>query len=484
MLRSVVATVGMLLVSHAVASAQPVSGESALPGARRMVLLDRPASLATVALSGQYGFTASVLREDDSHHRLAGRVALALHPVDALSIGLSMNGRWDQHRGGSGADTSIVGDPRLSVLLRLVHAGAFRLGLGAELWAPGRDEPGIVASALSPSGTLHAQVDLESVTFALRVGYLHDRSARTIPDGRVYQRGDQVSLGVTEADAVLLGLGGTAHVGAVDLYAEVSLDALVRRDDLPFSASRAAATLGAMLTVGSRYHLGLEATVNLGSYPTLRSEAPYRVEPRVSVGLTLAADLGALRRTATDTAEEADDDDAPDAEEESASPAGRSLRGRVSLPAGAAPRAHVTVLSGGEPAAETDTNADGTYELTNLPPGPLTLVVEAVGQATSRTEIGADVDGEFETITLTTALPDGEIRGSVRGPQNVTIPARIVVESTGQTLDADAEGRFAITVAPGEHLLHIEAPGVRPQDRRVTVEDSGVVVIEIHLRPL
>ena len=82
-----------------------------------------------------YGFTASVLREDDSHHRLAGRVALALHPVDALSIGLSMNGRWDQHRGGSGADTSIVGDPRLSVLLRLVHAGAFRLGLGVRYWA-------------------------------------------------------------------------------------------------------------------------------------------------------------------------------------------------------------------------------------------------------------------------------------------------------------------------------------------------------------
>jgi hypothetical protein len=158
-------------------------------------------------------------------------------------------------------------------LLRLAHAGVFRLGLGVELWAPGGDSPGIVFEALSPTATLYSQLNLSSVTLALRVGYLHDRSARTVPDGRTYTPGDQVSLGVTAADAVLVGLGITGRAGPVDLYADLSLDALVRRDGLSFAASRAAATLGAMLTVAARYHLGMEASVHLGSYPRIQAAA-------------------------------------------------------------------------------------------------------------------------------------------------------------------------------------------------------------------
>lgn len=414
-----VAIAACLLALPGTASAQPVSGDNALPGARRMVLLDRPASVASVAVSGQYGFTSSVLRDDDSHHRLAGRLALALTPASALSLGFAMNGRWDAHSGGSGSDHSIVGDPTLFALLRLAHAGAFRLGLGMELWAPSGDDPGIVVAALSPTATLHTQLEFGDLTLALRVGYLHDRSSRSIPDNRAYTPGDQVSLGVTDADAVLVGLGATGRVGALHLYADVSLDALVRRGDLPFSASRATATLGAMLTLGQRYRLGLEAAVHLNGYPPVRADAPYRVDPRLSAGLTLAVDLGPLRG---DGANEGD---------------------------------------------STDEGEDADEAL----PDELTTPDAEPG--------GADTPGEEPP----TVLPDGEIRGSVRGRQNTPIAASIVLQSTGQAFTADEEGLFSITVAPGEHDLHIEAPGYRSQDRHVTVEETGVVVIEVHLRP-
>lgn len=479
-------TLCMLATSYAVAAAQPLSSDTALPGARRMVLLDRPASVASLAVSGQYGFTGSVLRDGDRHHRLGGRLALALHPAQALSFGVYMSGRRDTHSGGSGQDDSIVGDPGMFALLRLAHAGVFRLGLGVELWAPGGDSPGIVFEALSPTATLYSQLNLSSVTLALRVGYLHDRSARTVPDGRTYTPGDQVSLGVTAADAVLVGLGITGRAGPVDLYADVSLDALVRRDGLSFAASRAAATLGAMLTVAARYHLGMEASVHLGSYPRIQAAAPYRVEPRVTVGLVLAADLGALR-TSGDADDEASEDEA-DAEAEAEATAevapSRTLRGRVAEESGAPLPARVTVLSQGQQVAETATNEEGVYELGNLPPGPLTLVIEAEGRAPSRTEIGADVRGELDSIALSTALPDGEIRGSVHGLRSAPVAASIVLESTGQAFTADDSGHFAITVAPGSHVLHIEAPGYLPQDRHVDVEERGVVVIEVHLRPL
>lgn len=412
-----VAIAACLLALPCPAFAQPVSGDNALPGARRMVLLNRPASVATVAVSGQYGFTSSVLRDRDRHHRLAGRVALALTPANALSLGFSMNGRWDTHSGGSGSDQSIVGDPTVFALLRLAHAGVFRLGLGVELWAPGGDDPGIVVAALSPTATLHTQLDLGGLTLALRVGYLLDRSANSIPENRAYTPGDQVSLGVTAADAVLVGLGATGRVGVLDLYADVSLDALVRRGDLPFSASRATATLGGMVTLGERYHLGLEATVHLNGYPPIRADAPYRVDPRVAVGLTFAADLGTLRSGEVD-GEATDTDDATDA----------------NLP----------------------------EELTATAP---------------------DGSEEPDVTEPPMVLPDGEIRGSVRGPRNTPIAASIVLQSTGQAFTADDEGLFSITVTPGEHDLHIEAPGYRAQDRHVTVEETGVVVIEVHLRP-
>ncbi|MCA9579053.1 MAG: carboxypeptidase-like regulatory domain-containing protein [Polyangiales bacterium] len=477
--------VGALTYLPSVAQAQAVSGRTALTGAQRLVRLDDPAGVATLALGGQYGFTSSVLRDGDTHHRLAGQLALAVHPLRALSLGVSLGGYRDVHRGGAGPDDSVVGEPRVFVLARLLRASSFSLGLGAELWAPAGDDPGVVLSALSPSVTLYGQVDIGAASLSVRAGYLLDRSARSIPRGRVYTAHDQVSLGVTDADAVEVGLGVSGTVGLATLYAEVALDALVQRGDLPFSASRASAMLGAALTLAERVHLGLDATARLGGYPRVRADAPYRVVPRISLSLTLAVDLGRLSARAhqADASAESEDDDGSSAGEPTPDVA-RALRGRVVGDDGSAvPRARVVALSDGRVVAEGETDADGWYTLAGLPEGALTLRVEAEGHTVSRTELGPDAGGEVAPLTLRPGLPDGEIRGSVRGLRGAAVTARIRLDDDPRSIDADAEGRFSIAVTPGSHVLHVDAPGYRAQERHVDVEERGVVVIEVHLRP-
>lgn len=551
-----------------VVAAQPVSGRSGFDGAGSLVMLRPPRMIATAAASVGYGYTGSVLGERDRHHRLTGGLALAFHPVDALSLAVSMTGRRDAHRGDAGSELSMVGDPRFHVLVRLLHVGVVRLGLGAELWAPSGDSVAIVAAALSPSASLYIQLEWDGFTLAARIGYLHDRSVRTIPAGRMYSGNDQVSLGVTAADAVLVGLGAVGHVGPVDIYGEFSIDALVRRSaGLPFAASRTHATVGAMTTIAERYRLGLQVELSPGSYPEIRTNVPYRVSPRFAVALTYAAHLGTLssaepevmpepavvrerasvRGVALDEAGvpvagalvrveapevqtgdegsnsgarvvgEARSDDAGEFVVEDVPPGtyelvvnvpgrsevrstvtldgdlalpplrvgerSRSLRGRVDTSSDAPLRATVRVLSGAEVVAEVTTDDQGAYVLDDLPSGPLTLVIEAEGREPWQQELGADARGEVAGVTLTLPAPEAEIRGTVHRLRGAALGARVTLEPTGATLVADVEGRFAMFVEPGSYVVHIEADGHRPQDRRVMVEESGVVVLEVHLRP-
>lgn len=553
-LRALAALVCALLLGSlnaTTAFAQPYSGRTALPGGARSVVLQPPDTVATVAAAGGYGYTGPVLGEGDRHHRVAGRLALAIHPIDALSVGVRMAGYRDGHTGASGKDDSFVGDLGLFVLARLVHMGAFRLGVGAELWAAPGDGAGFEVGGLSPSLTVYSQFDLGSVALLARVGYLHDRSRETVPAGVVYSRGDQVSLGVTAADALLLGVGATTRVGMVDLYAELALDLLVRRSGVPLGASRSSLTLGAVLNLATRYQLGAELALNVGRYPEIRDDRLYRVDPRASILLSVTARLGALptgsstgvdEPTATVRGMAVDDSGTPTVgarvrlESTGETPVvvadttttadgafvlsgvtsgeydlvvsvdgrddvrtryrvegdvdlagvrigtfSRVLRGRVEAPHSDVPVV-ARVLAGDTEIGQAQVGEDGTFTLPALPPGTLTLVVEGEGLTTHRVTVPPEQSGDLPVIELVEALPDGEIRGTVLGPGGLPVQARITIVPGDHEVSADAEGRFSVVITPGAHTVRVEADGYATQERPVTVEERGVVVLEVYLR--
>jgi hypothetical protein len=420
---------------------------------------------------------------------------------------------------------------------------------------------GFQVRAISPTFTLYSQVDLgQRFALTARVGYLHDRSRQTVPAGRRYSRGDQVSLGVTSADALLIGLGAAGHLGVFDVYAEVAVDLLVRRESLPLGASRSSAVIGAMANLGRRYQLGAELGLHLGGYPEIRDDRLYRVDPRVSLMVLLTAHLGALpthlgaaegadggpeatdfgsaslRGTMLDeggapvagavvrlepsgetTADPIETTTAADGtfvftgvtpgEYELVLRAGgrhevrtrhrlegdldvaavrvgsfsRTLRGRVEAPDALGP-VFARVLSGDSEVARVEVGDDGTFTVEGLPPGALSLLIEGDGFVPYRVTLSPEQSPDLPTITLVSALPDGEIRGTVSGPGGNPVEARIHVMPGDQTFIATPEGRFTVVTTAGEHTVRIEADGYVTQERRVVVEQRGVVVLEVHLR--
>ena len=544
-------------------AAAQTSYRSALPGAGRLRLLDTPRSIATVSLGAGYGFTESVLGTDDTHHRIAGGLAVGVHPASWLSVALSLEGRLDKHSGTLGG-SSAVGDPRIHLLFRLPEMGDLRLGLAIDLWAPGGDAPSIDFGALSPTATLVAQYRLDDLRLAARVGYAHDRSAETLDSGPVYQPGDQVSLGVTAADAIEVGLGASYTLDPLTIFGEVSADILVGRDaGVPGSATRARIELGASAQVHDRVEVGGVASVYLAGRPqvAIDQSAPFRVEPRLDVRAYLAIALGTL--DGADTEDPVEDGDGlsgtvldeegepvadarvlvrradpdgtvppdapvvsegrtdaegefsfPDLEEDayelevqaegrapmrlfvasgdetppirlegqSAPPtSSRTLTGRVLAPNGDPLPAHITVRQGERVVGEVEADADGNYSVPDLPAGELQVTIDAEGRETEEFDVGAGV-AQVDPVEMQAALPEGEIRVSVHGRGSDPVDATVRIEPGAVEADRTDEGRYELHVAPGRYVVHIEADGYRPQQRRVVVEEDGVTVLEVHLR--
>src|SRR5689334_6855736 len=87
---------------------------SALPGIVR-VGVPAPNRLGVAAAgTAGYGFTESILAQNDKHNRVFGSVAASFRPNDWFAAALRIDGRYDWHRdvpdgNGGGA----VGEPRL-----------------------------------------------------------------------------------------------------------------------------------------------------------------------------------------------------------------------------------------------------------------------------------------------------------------------------------------------------------------------------------
>jgi hypothetical protein len=148
--------------------------------------------------------------------------------------------------------------------------------------------------------------------------------------------------------------------------------------------------------------------------------------------------------------------------------------------AGGAPLAQISVEAEGRAPVLTD--AQGGFALTGLPPGALQLRARGPGfrEAAATATIVAGRDTALD-LAIERELPEGQIRGSVRGPDGKALPARVRVEPLGTVMQADAGGNFELDVAPGEYTIVVSAPGHRTQERAARVEHNGVTVILVEL---
>jgi hypothetical protein len=136
----------------------------------------------------------------------------------------------------------------------------------------------------------------------------------------------------------------------------------------------------------------------------------------------------------------------------------------------------------GEQFVEATTDDKGEFALPGLPAGEAELTVAAAGWGRYMQNVRLSAGGAAPIVVeLRRPLPEGQIRGQVRGFAGERPAASIIIEPPGLHLRADERGQFRVDVAPGDYRVTVEAPGYYPQTRPVHVEHNGVTVLVVDL---
>jgi hypothetical protein len=451
-------------------------GASALPAVDTVGVLS--AMRAPVAATAQlgYGLTESVIGSDDAHHRAGAQVAASFALRPWIAVAGRFDGRLDTHDGDPDDDgAGFVAQSQLRVRssLPLALGHGLRLGAEAGLRFPGASD--IERGLSSTSAELQALCTFApqgaDLWLAGLLGFRLDRARHGVEDPSRLGLSDRVALGASDSNALLFGVALSRRLGTFDLLGEWSWDVQV--------GDMAPAPLQSPMrvTAGARYfptralHVQLLAGVSPSARPDVSATGPlYLIEPRVWVG----AGIG-LYFSGAPSAPRPQPAPAP-----GQPPPVGAVHGRVIDSAGGAPLARVAIEVAGRTPLATD--ARGGFMIDGLAPGEVELRASAPGfrEARARVNVTAGRAAQVD-IALERELPDGQIRGSVRGFDGKPLPARIRVEPLGAQLQLDAEGNFELDVAPGEYRIVISAPGYQTQERPALVEHNGVTVILVEL---
>jgi hypothetical protein len=448
-----------------------------LPGLGRVGAAAPPPAGWAVAWTSGYGYTESVLGGgDDAHHRVGGILAASVRLAEVLAVGLRLDGRYDKHTGGE-SDDGWIGDTR--VTLRAGRAsGRAHLGAQLVLWLPG-DAP-LVPTADGASGEATALLDY-AVSPSLRLvangGFRLDRSAGSVPNADRLSDADRMALGVSDASAVLLGVGAVwRSASGTEVYGEGSWDLLIGSDAPPAGESPIRIGAGVRVGIGAGWAFTGGVEASLSSRPPVGpDEALVPIEPRFALNAGLrwrfggpaAAPRGEIREVVVDDGTAPVDD-------------GGTVRGRILAPDGR-PLVGATVTVGD---VSTVTDDDGTFELEGLPPGKVTIDIGAVPPyaATTATATVGDDAIALGDISVERELPPGQIRGVVHTAAGAPVAARIRIEPIGKDMRAGKDGAFRVDVPPGKYEVVIDGPGLAAQRRRIEVAENGVTVLNVELR--
>jgi hypothetical protein len=458
----------------------------ALPGIVRIgVPGSAPRRLAFAGSAG-YGYTEAQNAADGVHHRAFGALAVGIAPLPSLEFGLRLDGRYDRHPDdGRGSHGGMVGDPRLMARAGGRVGGGFRMGGEAVAWFPGNDAPSLVMSATTLDlGFLTAwSAEGGGPTVAMRAGFILDNSHNAAPEASRFRFGDRLALGLSDFNAVPVGLGLSVPLSRTEVLAEASAAFLVGGGAPPISQSPIRVTGGIRHHLSDQLSLLAILEVSASGRPALGPTEPLvPVEPRVS-GL-----VGLSYRLPFDKPEPAQATDQP------TTPTGPES---MPTPAAATPASVVVVVRkpDGSPASDAlvtvrvgkfekraDAAADGKFKIEGIPEGDGEVEISAEGSETVKKPVhfGAGSTQDVD-VGLSQAMPQGEVRGLIRTFNGKGLAAAIRVEPIGVETKTDAQGAFRIDVPPGDYEVIIRADRYKEQRRKVHVDQNGVTVLNAEM---
>ncbi len=469
------------------------------PGAQML-----PKGTMSFASLGGFGWREGLLGPNHRFGRTIGNLAFAFAPHELITLALALDGRWDRHYGtGVAGEDGWVGDPRL--LIRAgKQSGNIRFGAQLGVWVPGEDAPSVSASAISVDARALVGLDAGPGVLSLNAGFRLDNSAKSAGDmPYLLSAADQVSLGVSEFNAVVAGAHLALPFGKMYLGLEASIDLFIGSGNTPLGATEAHEAPGPLFRGGATFGYHLTPTVTALAFiqaakvPGLNMSDVaandirlVAYEPIVTGGLGFQARFGGPSRRGTVARR--------DNPEDIVLPVFATLSGEVFDDAGkpvVGAKVNITLRN----YTGTDvTDETGTWAVERLPIGK--TVKGATTLDDDAAEITVEVDGKkpgkqatklvagdnkLERLTLDPILPPGELRGVVRSIASGGKPvsgATIKVEPGNLSATSAADGSFTIELAPGQYKVTVSASGLKEQQLDITIEPNGVALqpIELH----
>lgn len=465
--------------------ALPGLGTSAVPQLQRAVS-------ASFVGAGGYGLNIDPIGPGTMHHRVGGSLAGAVHVVPWLAIGLRLHGRYDVVTSGTRSDDGLLGYPALALRLSAEPTAGFTIGLDAQAMVWGAEAPSFELASTSvllrALGAYAIELGGARLVLALNLGYFLDNSRAAAPRGVTdnLSAEDRLSLGVSDSGAFVASLGGAYVTEGFDLYAEVS--SRIYTDGSVIGSSPVRLGAGARIwAVPEVLFLGVGADVRLtpqsAALAGTGTNAP--IEPVLGVQLSLGVRIGAETPPGeTIVADQTQGDDTTEQPDETPAETVGTAVGRVTSGDTAVVGAQIELTSDVDGQTRTvRSDADGRWQVADVPIGGARYRITAEGLEPAEGTLTIAAGAPVETSSvLARPLPQGEIRGVIQASNGRPLAARIVIRPLGRELTADAEGSFAVEVAPGEYDVEVSAPGHRAQTRHVTVAEQGVVVLNVQLR--
>ncbi len=461
------------------AEPSPVLGYGAMPGGLlTAAATGLPAGQVGAVSLAAFGFRDDLLADGHRYIRGSGSLAVAYAPIPLLTVGLTIDGRYDRHSGSpADGEDGYVGDPRL--LLRLARpVGAITLGAQLGVWLPGKDAPSVAFSATTVDLRVLGDVALGPATLSVNAGFRLDRSSESIEDPGALNQGDQVSLGVSEFNAVLGSAMISMPLGPVFASLEGGTDFFLG-DAAPDPTLRGSFSAGFRLS--PRAALLAYAQVAKVASPEMANPVPLIVyDPMLNFGIGIGGRFGGGSGAAKKPYVVTDNEtDKPIAVAKVATVSGTVLDDTGVPVVGA----QVTVETEKKTGTAV-TDAAGKYRVGGLPPGPAKISITVAGKKPQELTLTL-VDGANPApqVQLDPELPPGELRGNVRSRAGgrAIANAKISVTPGDFTATSAADGTFAITVPPGKYTMTTTADGFAPQVIEAVVDQEGVTVKFINL---
>jgi hypothetical protein len=477
------------------------------------------------------GRRTGLLGPNHKFNRGVGDLAIAFGATDFLSIGISLDGRYDRHWGqvgdpamntmstipavppGMSNEDGYVGDPHLIVRLGK-PAGNLTFGGQLGVWVPGKDAPSIAGSAISVDARGLVSLPAGPGLLSFSVGFRLDNSAKSVDDPNRLTLPDRVSLGVSDYHALFGGAQLRIPAGKAWVGVEGSLDAFIGGPgDPPMGqVQRAEISRGKLIFRGGLtggFHIteqfSVIAFLEAAKVPGLDDAqiddaniplVPF--EPIITGGVGFQARFGGKIDGPPSRLRPCAMNNPPDCPELKVDlltevtgtvvdTGGKPVVGaKVSMtlknvqvnPVVTDDKGtyvfkgvRIGYTLGGKNTVE-ETAAEVAVEVSNMKPGKATIAQVA------------ETTNTVPPITLEPVLPPGQLRGVVRslpggkavGGATITIAGSDAKAVTGE------DGTFTIDLAPGQYKIKVTKAGLKDQELDVTIDPNGVAIKNIDLQ--